>query len=373
MVVLTDKAVWLVNGGSSGSAITPTNAVVNPQSFVGANDVPPIQANWSILHVAAKGASVRELAYNIYFNVFTGSDISITSSHLFFGFQVTEWAWAESPFYVAWAIRNDGVMLTLTFLKEQEFIGWTHQTTQGLFKSVATVTEATANAGNVDAIYTVVQRTINGNTVKYIERVADRVFPNGLSSAWCVDSGVQYVGSSALSFTGAEHLAGATVTGLGTDNLGNVTIIAPFVMPVSGQFTLPAPTPPGATGYTTVTLGLSFTAKLQTLAIDLTRIQVQGEVKKIPYVDVRVNQTLGLLIGSSFTTLVPMKDLVLGNISSMLTGQPTQVVTGLVSGDARTFLDPTYTVPGQYCIEQANPYPATVLGVFPCLVTEDAP
>lgn len=373
MVVLTDKAVWLVNGGSSGSAITPTNAVVNPQSFVGANDVPPIQANWSILHVAAKGASVRELAYNIYFNVFTGSDISITSSHLFFGYTIKEWAWAEAPFYVAWAIRSDGVMLTLTFLKEQEFIGWTHQTTQGLFESVATVTEATANAGNVDAIYTVVQRTINGNVVQYIERVADRVFPNGLSSAWCVDSGVQYTGSAALSFTGAEHLAGATVTGLATDNLGNVTIIAPFVMPVNGQFTLPAPTPPGATGYTTVTLGLSFTAKLQTLAIDVTRIQIQGEVKKIPYVDVRVAQTLGLSIGSSFSTLVPMKDLVLGNVSSMLTGQPSQVVTGLASGDARTFLDPTYTVPGQYCVEQANPYPATVLGVFPCLVTEDAP
>lgn len=372
MVILTDKAVWLVNGGSSGSAITPTNAVINPQSFVGASDVPPIQANWSILHVAAKGAAVRELAYNIYFNVFTGSDISITSSHLFFGYTIEQWAWAEAPFYVAWAVRSDGVILTLTFLKEQEFIGWTHQTTQGLFTSVATVTEATSDAGNVDAVYVVVQRTINGNTVQYIERVADRVFPNGLSSAWCVDSGIQYTGSAALSFTGAEHLAGATVTGLATDNLGNVTVITPFVMPVNGEFTLPAPTPVGATGYTTVTLGLSFTAQLQTLAIDTSRTQIQGQLKKIPYVDVRVNETLGLLIGADFNHLTPMKDLVQGNVSSMLTGQQAQVVSGLQSGDARTFLGPTYTVPGQYCIEQSLPYPATVLGVFPCLVTEDA-
>lgn len=373
MVVLTDKAVWLVNGGSSGSAITPTNAVVNPQSFVGASDVPPIQANWSILHVAAKGASVRELAYNIYFNVFTGSDISITSSHLFFGFEITEWAWAESPFYVAWAVRNDGVMLTLTFLKEQEFIGWTHQTTQGLFKSVATVTEATSDAGNVDAVYVVAQRSINGNTVQYIERIADRVFPNGLSSAWCVDSGVQYVGTPGLSFTGAEHLAGAVVTGLATDDLGNVTVITAFVMPVNGEFTLPAPTPPGSTGYTTVTVGLGFTAQLQTLAIDISRMQIQGEVKKIPYVDVRVNETLGLWIGADSSDIVPMKDLILGNVSSMLTGQPSQVVTGLVSGDARTILTSTYTVPGQYYIQQPYPYPATILGVFPALVTESSP
>ena len=373
MLLLTDKAAWLVNGGSAGSAISPTTIVANMQSNVGASDVPPIVANYDILFVQAKGSAVRDLTYNIYFNVFTGNDISITASHLFFGYTIKEWAWAEQPFYVVWAVRSDGVMLTLTFLKEQEFVGWTHQTTNGLYKSVCAVTESTSDAGNVDAVYTVVQRTVNGNTVQYIERIADRTFPNGLSSAWCVDSGLQYTGSAALSFTGAEHLNNLTVTGLATDNLGNVTIITPFVMPVGGEFTLPAPTPSGATGYTTVTLGLAYTCQLQTLAIDTNRSMIQGKLKKIPHVDVRVNNTLGLSIGPDFNHLVPMKDLVPGNVSSMLTGQQSQVVTGLYSGDARTFLGSSYTVPGQYCIEQANPYPATVLGVFPFLVVEDDP
>jgi hypothetical protein len=49
----------------------------------------------------------------------------------------------------------------------------------------------------------------------------------------------------------------------------------------------------------------------------------------------------------------------------MLVGQTSQLVTDLVDGDARTFLDPTYTVPGQYCIQQSNPYPASILGVIP--------
>jgi hypothetical protein len=373
MLILTDQVVWLVNGGSSGSGVSPTAIVANPQSYVGANDVPPIKANWSVLHVQAKGAAVRELAYNIYFNVFTGSDISITSSHLFFSYEILQWAWAEAPFYVVWAVRSDGVMLTLTFLKEQEFIGWTHQTTTGEFKSVCAVTEITSDAGAVDAIYTVVQRVVNGNTIQYIERVADRAFPSGLSSAWCVDSGVQYTGAPELGFTGAEHLAGLTVTGLATDNLGNVTIITPFVMSISGDFTLPAPTPAGATGYTTVTVGLGFVASLQTLAIDTSHNQIQGKLKKIPHVDARVVDTLGLTIGADFNHLTPMKDLVQGNVSSMLTGQQNQVVDGLYTGDARTFLGPTYTVPGQYCIQQPNPYPATITGVFPLLVVEDDP
>ena len=83
------------------------------------------------------------------------------------------------------------------------------------------------------------------------------------------------------------------------------------------------------------------------------------------------NQTLGLYIGSDFTHQVPMKDLVIGAVSSQLTGQSSQIVTGLFQGDAMTHLDPSYNVPGQYCITQPNPYPATVLGVFPTLVVGD--
>lgn len=375
LLVFSDQAAWVVNGGfvSQGvaSQVTPSSVVAAAQSFIGASDVPPIVANFDVLYVESKGSKVRDLTYNIYFNVFSGEDISITSSQLFYGFTVTQWAWAEQPFYVVWAVRNDGVMLTLTFLKEQQFVGWTHQKTQGAFLSVTKCIETTASAGVVDAVYTVVQRTVNSNTLQYIERVAERTFPNGLSSAWCVDCALQYTGSATLSFQGAEQLAGLTVTGLATDDLGNVTIITPFTMPITGFFTLPAPTPPGATGYTTVTIGLPYTCKLQTLPLDISQDLAQGKVKKIPYVDVRVVDTLGLSIGSSFSNLVPMKDLIPGNISSMLTGLGVQLVSGLYAGDARTYLDPTYTVYGQYCIEQSNPYPATILGVFPAFVIGD--
>ena len=85
---------------------------VKTRSFVGANDMPPIVANYDILFVESNDAKVRDLAYNIYFNVFTGTDISITASHLFYGFNLTEWAWAEQPFYEVWAVRNDGQMVT---------------------------------------------------------------------------------------------------------------------------------------------------------------------------------------------------------------------------------------------------------------------
>lgn len=353
LLMFTDRNNWLINGGTGqGSAVSPASTVANAQSFNGISDVPPIIANFDVLYVQAKGSIVRDSTYNIYTNVYTGTDISAIASHLFTGYTVNEWAWAEEPFKLVYAVRSDGTMLNLTFLKEQEFVGWAHSTTQGLFKSVATVVESTAIAGEVDAIYTTVERVVQGQTLKYIERFAERIFPNGVSDAWCVDCGISYSGAPATAFSGAEFLAGLQVTGL-----ADGVVIPPFVMPTSGNFNL-------ATPASKVTIGLGFTAQLQTLPLDMGDPTIQGKVKKINAVDLRVSETLGLYIGGEFSTLVPMKDLIIGNVSSMLTGKPVQIVTGLVNGDARTFLDPSFTVAGQYCVEQRLPLPATVLGLI---------
>ena len=359
MLVFTDKASWVVNGGGYGTGVSPTTIVAIAQSWVGASDVPPIIANYSVLYPSATGSAIREMTYNIYFQVFSGTDISIYASHLFYGYTITEWTWAEQPFYEVWMVRNDGILLGLTFLKEQEFVGFSHHKTLGTYTSVASTVEPTATAGVVNAVYTVVERVVNGQTWKLIERFAERTFPNGLADAWVVDSGLQYIGSPATTFQGGEHLGGQTIVGL-----ADGVAIAPFVMPSSGMFTLPTPA-------SKVTIGIAYTFDLQTLGLDVGEPSAQGKPKKIPYVDVRVNQTLNLSIGSDFAHLVPMKDTIQGNVSSMLTGQGTQLVSGLYSGDARTFLDPTYTIPGQYCIRGQSPYPASILGVFPAYTIGD--
>lgn len=360
LIILSDRLAWLVNGGSAGSPFNAIALTANAQIFNGAAGLPPIVAVDDVLYVQAKGSIVRDMIFNFQKQVYTGADISVQSSHLFYGYQILEWAYAEEPFKLIWAVRSDGILLTLTFLREQELVAWTHSDTAGSYKSIASVTESSA-VGNVDAIYTVVQRVVNGNTVQYIERMAELYFPIGATDAWQVDAGVQYNGASALTFSGAQHLAAASVTGLATDNLGNVTIIPAFVMPTSGTFTLAAPTPVGSTGYIRVTVGLAFTPQLQTLAVDLGQPTVQGKRKKVTAVTARVRQSLGLSCGRTFPTVQPMKDLALGNVGTM----SNTLVTDLVTSDARIIVDPQYDVFGQYCFQQSNPYPATILGIIP--------
>lgn len=347
LIILTDGGSFLINGGSLGSAITPATITSNAQSFLGCNDMPPIVVNYDILYVQSKGSSVRDASYNFYANVFTGSDISVLSSHLFFGYQLLEWAWAEEPYKIVWAVRNDGKLLSLTFVKEQEFIGWTHHDTTGLFKSVCSIVEA-ATIGYQNFVYLAVQRTVNSQTVQYIEQMPERATTGLVKDHWTVDAGLQYNGAPATSFTGGQHLAGLTCTGL-----ADGVIIPSFVMPASGNFTLLA-------AASKVTVGLAYTPELQTLYIDLGQPTVQSKDKKIPAVTARVTDTLGLKIGSDSSNLVDMKDLVRGNVGSMTN----QVVTDLVTGDAKTVIDPKWQEAGQIFIRQPYPYPASVLGLM---------
>lgn len=358
LIMMTDRAAWLVNAGESNAPVTPGSIVGNLHSFNGISDVPPIIANFDILIVQAKGSIVRNISYKFEPNVFAGTDISVLSSHLFYGYQIREWCWAEEPFKLAYAVRDDGTLLNLTFLKEQELIGWCHSITgphsgsNGNFKSVCSVVEGT-DFGDVDAVYTVVERIVNGFTVKYIERFAERINSRQTKEdAWCVDSALAYDGAPATTFSNLWHLVGQTVTGLADGE-----VITPQVVTATGTITLPS-------AASKVIVGLAFTPKFQTLRLETGGQQTdQGKPKKLAAMTVRVQDTLGLQIGSTFdaANLVDMSGLVDGNLNE----QDNVVVDGLFTGDARSFVDPNWSAQAQVCIKQPLPYPATILGVIP--------
>lgn len=195
LIALTSNGAFLISGGSPGAAFTPATAVAQAQAFSGAAALPPLRINYDLLYVQSRGSAVRDLSYNFYVNVYTGRDISALSSHLFEGRSIVQWAYAEEPYYLAWAVRDDGVMLSLTYLQEQEIYGWAWHDTQGLFVSVDVIAE-----GKTDTAYVAVQRYIAGQFVYTIERVQSRYFsanpprnqPSSPEAAWCVDAGVQF-------------------------------------------------------------------------------------------------------------------------------------------------------------------------------------
>jgi len=348
LVLFSTGGVQQLTGGSSGVnnplAVTPTSAVVVPQSYYGCSaNVRPIPINYDLIYVHE--STVIDLSYNFFANIYTGSDISLLSSHLFDPHVIIDWAYQEIPFKVIWALRDDSVLLSLTYLKEQEVYGWArHDTFSGSIVAVASVRE-----GTTDGVYFLVQRGASF----FVERLCGRDYTGGIQAAWCLDSAVYYTGMPITHITGLSHLNGLIVFAL-ADGVKQ----GPFTV-VGGSIDLSGPA-------SNVLVGLAIQAQLQTLYLDIggEAGTIQGKRKRITAMSTRVKDTAGLKIGTTFSTLAPF---VVGRSST----DPINQTNGLILGDMRMLLDANYSVTGQVCIQQDDPYPATVLGVIPEITLGD--
>jgi hypothetical protein len=441
LVMLTTKGAWQVSGGAGGVAtqggpITPTSITATAQAYIGANDVPPILVNYDIMYIQQKGSIVRDLTYNIYANIYTGNDISILSSHLFYGHQIKEWAYAEEPFKMIWAIREDGIMLSLTLIKEQDMYGWARHDTFGNFESICTITE-----GPSDAAYVVVSRpnAVTGDFRLYIERIAERDFKFGAEDAWAVDCGLSTV----------HNTPNAILTASVPDSLGIATFTTPtpvfsssmvgWIIRVGGgkaevtQFisttqvkakmiqpiTAVIPNDPlhrpdiGIPGTWAIDKPITVIHALDHLEGQQVAVLADGGVVNdmvvqggsitlpAPASNVTVGlafqaqlQTMYLDVGNEANTLQGKRKKInaltvrVKDSRGLKAGRTFQTVTPikemnrvtlmglpvpLITADERIVMDPLWDVPGQICLQVDDPLPATVLGVIPEITVGDTP
>ena len=189
LLLLTGSAEWRVTSVNS-DAITPTSISVKPQSYVGANNSQPVIVNNSLVYGAARGGHVRELGYNWQANGFITGDLSLRAPHLFDNFTILDMSLAKAPIPVVWMVSSNGKLLGLTYVPEQQIGAWHQHDTDGLFESVACVSE-----GDDDVTYCVIKRTINGASKRYVERMGTRLFATQRDSFF-VDAGSTYNGTN---------------------------------------------------------------------------------------------------------------------------------------------------------------------------------
>ncbi len=196
LMALTSSGAYLITGGQNDAAVTPSTIRAPAQAFSGAQALAPLRVSDHVLYATARGSSVRDLAFNFYSNNFTGQDISVLSGHLLEGRRITQWCYADEPHKLCLAVRDDGVLLSLTYLREQEVYGWARHDTSGEFISICSIPE-----DREDAVYAVVRRYLGDYGFRYhVERLANRDFGANPAAnvaaqperAWCVDDGAQY-------------------------------------------------------------------------------------------------------------------------------------------------------------------------------------
>jgi len=192
LLVFTSGGEFVFKPGSDGDTITPSSIAVKPESRYGSAHVKPIVIGKTVLFGESSQSTdakdnayaVRDLGYTFATDDYNGNDLTILARHLFEFDRLVWWAYAKRPFGVLWGVREDGISTALTYLKEHEVWAWHRHTTDGYFEWVDTCTEQ-----GEDAPYFIIERTINGNTRRYIERMHSRKFRN-IEDAFFVDCGL---------------------------------------------------------------------------------------------------------------------------------------------------------------------------------------
>lgn len=329
LLLLTSTAEYRVTPVND-DAITPSSVSVRPQSYVGCSKVRPAVINNSLVFIAARGGHVRELGYQADANGWVTGDLSLRAAHLFDELEVTDMAYAKAPLPVLWFVSSSGNLLGFTYVPEEGIGAWHVHTTAGLFESCAAVAE-----GQQDSVYVVVQRTINGSQVRYIEQLTLNT-PTLLEDSFYVDCGLTYDSSATTTITGLSHLEGATVTALADG------IVRTGLTVASGQIVLPV-------AASKVHVGLPLTAELLTLPpiMQLSGYGT-GHEKNINKVWLRVFESARFYVGPSATALVAAE----GMTATLLETRKVQVT---VPG--------SWTADGQILVRATDPLPLTIVGM----------
>lgn len=219
-----DEIMWMASFGdlvigtsgaeykatSSGAAITPSDIQISVQSYWGSSGILPLIIGQSVLHCQRSGCHVRDLFYSWESDGYAGNDLSLLAPQLVENGRIVQWAYQQSPGSNIWAVREDGALLCLTYMKEQNVFGWSRHGTDGKVLSCAVIC-----GEEEDVLMLVVERGAGDHKGWFLERLAGRFREaDPIENAFFVDCGVARRQEASRECGGLSHLEGREVVAL---------------------------------------------------------------------------------------------------------------------------------------------------------------
>lgn len=272
LVPLTFGNIFSMRGGVE-KPLTPSNVRAKDEQGFGAANVRPVKVGNEALYVQRARRRIRSLSYRVDLDAYSAPDISILSEHVTKS-GIVDMAYVQEPESIVAMVRTDGVLVFLTINREQEVLAWTPGKTGGIYESVCAIPY-----GDADQLWCIVQRTVNGSTVRYVEVIEFAREPDdNLQSDSCVVA----TGAASTTWSGFSHLEGETVSVRGDD------IVFTDVEVSGGQIVLPR-------AVESIEAGLPYTTTIVTLPpeIQLPEGSVVGRPVSISDVTVKLYRTIG--------------------------------------------------------------------------------
>lgn len=337
LMLMTGAAEWRVSPLNS-DAITPESMSVRPQSYVGASNVPPLVVGSSMIYGAGRGGHLRELGYNYEAGGYISGDVCLRAPHLFDNLTIVDLAYSKAPSPVVWAVSSSGKMVAMAYVPEQQVGGFSTIETKGSIESACVVAE-----GDEDIVYVEVMRTVNGQAVRFVERMNERQYKD-LKECVYVDCAATYRGEAKKEITGLTWLEGETVSILADG------AVEPQQVVKDGKITLTYPAE-------IVHVGLPFTADMKTLPVAMALQDGSygsGHKKNVREVFFRVVNSSGTQAGPSFDKLSEYP-----SRSTEFAGNVPEPITDEIGFQ----IQPQWSQSGQVCVRQKYPLPLRIVSM----------
>lgn len=322
--------------GSTEGAFSAKTAKATAQSYRGSSGLNALVIDNTILHVTRSGKDIRDFKYDFGSDSYAGVDRTILAQHLFEGKHIVDWTYQASPDSIIWVVRDDGVLLGMTYQSEHDIYAWHRHETEGVFHAICSIPHTYD-----DVLFAVIKR---GDSF-YLEKMAPRHYGGEITEQIFLDCSLQYKGVPVTELSGLEHLEGKKV-GILADGA-----VQPSQVVKDGKVYLNDPA-------SVVTVGLPYVSDLETMPVEIVGQYGAsvGRKKYINAVNVLFKDTVVAKVGCRFDRMEEYKAR-----STEKYGEGIAPFMGTRRVVVKEHAENMVTV----CIRSDVPLPMTVLAIMP--------
>lgn len=353
---------YIISGLSDSQTLGQSNTKAKPQTQHGSAYVQAIRVDNAPVFVTRTNRRLREFVFNFDEDSYRSQDIMQFAEHIVnrardahavsVSPKIINIQYAEGEFPVVWMIDSNGGLISLTRDRQLSIAAYSHHILGGSLSGeqpkIESISAAPSSIGTHDELWMVVVRTVNGSTVRYIERMIAPFRGNSLLNSsssiydkviFCDSANFSRAGSPQLVFTGWSHLVGQTV-----DVIADGQYAGQQVVSASGTITLSAVA-------TEVVAGLPYRSLVKPVSIEAgSQLQNSiGTVRRIDRMVFKFDRTVGAKYGPSEDSL--------DNLEFRNFGDPLSDPIDLFTGNKEVPYDGSYDLSDSPVVVQDLPLP----------------
>jgi hypothetical protein len=282
---------------SQSAPVTPTDVAFIRQGGRGSapQQIPQVIGNY-VVFIQRLGKKIRSMIYDVATDQYKSDDLTRFSDEAAGNSSFVDTSYVSEPSDLLYLFRKDGEAKLLTYSPEEQVTAWSDISLGGIVKSLASLPSENETYYET---YFLVERTINSNTVQYIERLINERPTD--KNYWRF-----------LNCSGSYHsvdTATDTVAGLGFLEGEEVQVVADgetiYTKTVaSGQITLEG-------SHNHIVVGLPYTKTIRLLPLDIRGEggDTESKQKRTVRIGLYLTDTYGAVqVGTSLSTLQDLVD-----------------------------------------------------------------